>query len=710
MTNLTCLVYIMKILVIGSGGREHAIIHQLSLSKYKPTIYAAPGNAGMNAERVNIKVTDKEALLKFALENKIDLTVVGPEASLATGIVDLFMENNLKIFGPKKNAAIIEGSKEFAKDLMKKYDIPTADYKTFSNYDEALAYINKKGAPIVIKYDGLAAGKGVVVAKTLDEAINALKDMMLDKTFGDASVVIEDYLEGPEFSLMAFVNGNKVFPMVIAQDHKRAYDNDLGPNTGGMGAYSPVPIISDSEVKYAIKEIMQKTADAMVKENRSFLGVLYGGLMKTKDGIKVIEFNARFGDPETEVVLPRLNSDFVEVILDVIDGKDVTLDWDKNPRLGVVMASKGYPGNYQKGFEIKGLDKTDLVFHMGTKKENDKYYTDGGRVLLVVGKGKTLKEAQADAYKNVKQIECENLFYRNDIGYQVCNIANIISGTELSKDLRYKMSLEVKDLAKKAGRLPHLVVILVGNNPASKSYVAGKEKACHEIGIDSTILRLDENISEADLLAKIDEINKDSKIDGLLVQLPLPKHINEDKVINAISIDKDVDGFHPLNVAKLHLGEKCILPCTPKGIITMLKEANVEIEGKRAVVVGRSNIVGKPVAQLLLDNNATVTICHSRTKNLKEVLLEADIVIAAIGKAKFIKSDMIKKGAVVIDVGVNRLDNGKLCGDGDYDEILKIASVITPVPGGVGPMTITSLMQNTLEIFKAKLDNSNNNN
>ncbi len=697
----------MKILVIGSGGREHAIVHQLSLSKHKPEIFAAPGNAGIEATCVNIKVTDKENLLRFAKENNIDLTIVGPEASLATGIVDLFIENNLKIFGPKKNAAIIEGSKEFAKDLMKKYNIPTADYATFTDFEEAKAYVLQKGAPIVIKYDGLAAGKGVVVAKTLEEAIEALENMLLDKTFGDASVVIEEYLEGPEFSLMAFVNGCKVFPMVIAQDHKRVFDNDLGPNTGGMGAYSPVPIISDSEVKYAIKEIMEKTANAMVKENRSFQGVLYGGLMKTKDGIKVIEFNARFGDPETEVVLPRLNSDFVDVIMDLIDGKDLNLEWDKNPRLGVVMASNGYPASYEKGFEIKGLENTDLVFHMGTKKENGKYYTDGGRVLLVVGSGKTLKEAQANAYENVRKIECKNLFYRHDIGYQVCNIANIISGTELSKELRLKMKEKVLEYKNKGLRIPHLVVILVGNNPASKSYVAGKEKACNEIGINSTIIRLDENITEAELLKKIDEINKDESIDGLLVQLPLPKHIDETKVINAISINKDVDGFHPLNVAKLHLGEKCILPCTPKGIITMLKEANVEIAGKKAVVVGRSNIVGKPIAQLLLDNNATVTICHSKTKDLKKELLEADIVIAAIGRPKFITADMIKEGAVVIDVGVNRLDSGKLCGDTDYDNILKKASVITPVPGGVGPMTITSLMENTLEIFESKIYNKN---
>lgn len=283
-------------------------------------------------------------------------------------------------------------------------------------------------------------------------------------------------------------------------------------------------------------------------------------------------------------------------------------------------------------------------------------------------------------------------------------MAQIISGTELSLNLREKMKNEVLSLKEKMGRLPHLLVILVGNNPASKSYVSGKEKACNQIGIDSTIMRLDENISEEELLNVIKKINSDNLIDGLLVQLPLPKHINEDKVINAISIDKDVDGFHPLNVAKLHLGEECILPCTPKGIITMLKSVNIEIQGKNAVVVGRSNIVGKPIAQLLLDNNATVTICHSKTKNLKEILLKADIVIAAIGRPKFITADMIKEKAVVIDVGVNRLDTGKLCGDVDFDEISKVASYITPVPGGVGPMTITSLLQNTLELFKKKLD------
>lgn len=275
----------------------------------------------------------------------------------------------------------------------------------------------------------------------------------------------------------------------------------------------------------------------------------------------------------------------------------------------------------------------------------------------------------------------------------------IISGTELSKQLREQMKSEVANFT---NRLPHLVVILVGDNPASKSYVSGKEKACVQIGIKSTIIRMDENISEKELLNKIIELNNDDEVDGLLVQLPLPKHINEDKVINTISVDKDVDGFHPSNVAKLHLGEDCILPCTPKGIITMLKSVNVNINGAHAVVVGRSNIVGKPVAQLLLDENATVTICHSKTKDLKKMVIDADIVVAAIGRPMTITADMVKDGAVVIDVGVNRLESGKLVGDCDFEGLKDKASYITPVPGGVGPMTITSLLENTLQIYKSK--------
>ncbi len=409
----------MKVLVIGSGGREHAIINKLSESKHVDQIFAAPGNKGMKeATLVNINVTDKDSLLNFALENNIDLTVVGPEASLETGIVDLFREHNLKIFGPTKNASRVETSKDFAKKIMAKYNIPTAKFETFTDYASASDYVKKVGAPIVIKYDGLAAGKGVVVANTIDEALNALKDMLVDDIYGDSKVVIEECLFGPEFSFMCFVDGLNVYPLDIAQDHKRAFDNDLGPNTGGMGAYSPVPIISEEDKTYALEHIMKPMAKALANEDSLFTGVLYGGLMKTKDGIKVIEFNARFGDPETEVVLPRLENDLYETFIDLIDHKEIKLAWSKEYALGIVLASKGYPSKYEKGHLISNLDKVDgKVYYMGVDVKDNKYYTNGGRVLFVVEKGKTLKEARDKALSEIKKIECDNLFYRTDIGH-----------------------------------------------------------------------------------------------------------------------------------------------------------------------------------------------------------------------------------------------------------------------------------------------------
>ena len=304
-----------KVLVVGGGGREHAIVHALSKSKKVEKIFAAPGNAGIAnlAECLNIKDTEVEKIVSFAKDNAIDLVVVGPEASLALGIIDALRGAGIKAFGPTKAAAQIEASKNFAKDLMFKYNIPTARYEVFTDYKEAIDYVKVSPIPTVIKYDGLAAGKGVVVAMTLEEADNALKDMLLDDKFGHGKVVIEEYLEGPEFSFMCFVNGENVYPLEMAQDHKRAYDNDLGPNTGGMGAYSPLPFITKEDYEYALNEIMIPTAKAMVHDGYPFTGVLYGGLMKTKRGIKVIEFNARFGDPETEVVLPRLESDLYDV-------------------------------------------------------------------------------------------------------------------------------------------------------------------------------------------------------------------------------------------------------------------------------------------------------------------------------------------------------------------------------------------------------------
>ena len=408
----------MKVLVVGGGGREHAIVHAISKSSKVTEIYAAPGNAGIAklAMCVNIKDTDVENIVSFAKDEKIDLVVVGPEASHALGILDALNKEGIKAFGPTKAATQIESSKKFAKDLMFKYNIPTARYEVFTDYNEALEYVRISPIPTVIKYDGLAAGKGVVVAMTLKEAEAALKDMLLDDKFGQGKVVIEEYLEGQEFSFMCFVNGDAVYPLEMAQDHKRAYDNDLGPNTGGMGAYSPLPFITKEDYEYALNEIMIPTAKAMVKEGVPFTGVLYGGLMKTKKGIKVIEFNARFGDPETEVVLPRLSSDIYDAFVDTLDGKEPKLEWSSDYTIGIVLASKGYPGEYKKGYIIKNA-LNDNIYHMGTKFDSDgNIITNGGRVLFAVESGKTLEEANKKANALVDTIECENLFHRTDIG------------------------------------------------------------------------------------------------------------------------------------------------------------------------------------------------------------------------------------------------------------------------------------------------------
>lgn len=411
----------MKVLVIGGGGREHAIVDALSRSSKVEKIFCAPGNAGIGAQAqcVPIKDTDVEALKAFALENGIDLTVVGPEAALAAGIVDVFRSNGLRIFGHSSDATRVESSKEFAKELMARYGIPTAGYRSFTDYEEAWEYVSSRSFPAVLKYDGLAAGKGVVIAQDEEEARAALKDMLLDCSFGQGKVVVEDFLTGPEFSFMCFVDGKKVYPMPLSQDHKRAFDGDKGPNTGGMGAYTGLPFITPEDREYAFKEILCKTAEAMVTEGCPLSGVLYGGLMKTPDGIKVIEFNARFGDPETEVVLPLIESDIYDIFEAVAEGRKTDAPrFGNDVTMGVVLASKGYPGHYEKGFEIEGLDKVGChVYHMGTKASDGKILTAGGRVLMCVCRAGSILEAKDMVYKEINRLHCCNLFYRKDIAH-----------------------------------------------------------------------------------------------------------------------------------------------------------------------------------------------------------------------------------------------------------------------------------------------------
>lgn len=406
----------MKILVIGTGGREHALALAASKSSLVEKVYCAPGNPGMASfgECVNVSGSDVEGLVTFAKENEIDLTIVGPEATLSLGVVDAFEEAGLKIFGPTKAATQVESSKDFAKNIMKKYNIPTAAYETFDDYEKAVCYVKEKGAPIVVKEDGLKAGKGVTVAYSVEQAIEAL-DIAFE--IPGNKVVIEECLVGFEFSLICLVHEDLVIPLEVAQDHKCVNDGDTGPNTGGMGSYSPVKKITPEIIEEAKNSIMIPMAKAMVEEGVPFTGFLYGGLMLCEDGIKTIEFNARFGDPEAEVILCRLESDFVQAILDVMAGKEVQLKWSEKVSHGVVMASTNYPASSTKGSLITGLENNDaLIYHMGTKETKEGLVTNGGRVLMVVTMEDTLEEAFKHTYEEVNKIHCKDLFYRHDIG------------------------------------------------------------------------------------------------------------------------------------------------------------------------------------------------------------------------------------------------------------------------------------------------------
>jgi phosphoribosylamine--glycine ligase len=414
----------MKVMVVGGGAREHTLAWKLSQSRKVKELFVAPGNAGTTqiARNIDISPTDLDGLSKFAKDNRIDLVVVGPEAPLAAGIVNRLQALGIKAFGPTREAALIESSKVFAKKLMQKYSIPCAKDAVFTSFREAQAYVNEQPIPMVIKADGLAAGKGAIVAQSRDEALKALSDMMEKRVFGDAGnqVLVEECLVGRETSLLVFTDGKTVMPMVPARDYKRAYDHDQGPNTGGMGCYSPSKFLNSELRDKAIKTIVEPVVQAMAKEGRPYKGVLYTGLMLTAEGPKVLEFNARFGDPETQVQLPLLKSDLVDIMLAVIDGNlaKAKVEWRNDACVGVVMASGGYPGSYRQGFPIAGLDRVDrdiVVFHAGTKMNEGKVITAGGRVLTVVATGKTIAQAREKVYKNLPRISFDNVHYRKDI-------------------------------------------------------------------------------------------------------------------------------------------------------------------------------------------------------------------------------------------------------------------------------------------------------
>ncbi len=414
----------MKVLVIGKGGREHAICWKFAQSPNVTEVIAAPGSDGMRSVARCVPIEEHEAddLLTFSAEENIGLVVIGPEAPLVNGLADRFTEAGIRVFGPSQKAAQVEGSKEFAKTLMKKHAIPTGDYAVFTELDRAKDYVRKHGAPIVIKADGLAAGKGVVVAMTETEAFKALEDMLDSKQFGEAGarVVIEEYVAGEECSLMAFVHGETVVPMVVAQDHKRAFEGDRGPNTGGMGAYSPVPHLNEKTIAEAEEQILRRMAKAMSEEGCPFTGILYAGLMITEKGPKVIEFNARFGDPETQVVLPRLKTPLDDVIVSVLNGEEKEILWAEEACLGVVLASEGYPDGYEKGQVLDSnllkSEEGQLFFHAGTKNTEAGWVTNGGRVGIVTSLANTLEQAKSAAYNDLARVKLDGLFYRSDIG------------------------------------------------------------------------------------------------------------------------------------------------------------------------------------------------------------------------------------------------------------------------------------------------------
>ena len=502
----------MKVLVVGSGGREHSLVWKIKQSKRVEKIYCAPGNAGIKklAECVDISATDVKRLADFGVENEIDLTVIGPEASLVEGVVDLFEKKGLRIFGPTKKAAILEGSKVFTKEFLEKYDIPTAAFKVFKDPKKAKKYIDKCGAPIVVKADGLAAGKGVIVSATVEEAKAAVDQIMIDKVFGDAGkkVVIEECLVGEEASFIAFTDGKSVLPLPTSQDHKPIFDNDQGPNTGGMGAYSPAPVVTDEISEYVMEKVMLQTVRGMAAEGRPYKGMLYAGLMISGDTINVLEFNCRFGDPEAQPLLMRLKSDVVDIFDAAIDGKLDTVDMkiDPRPTVCVVMSSGGYPGSYETGKMIRGISKANAVpgvevFHAGTAIEKRRLVTAGGRVLGITAVGKDLQTAISRAYKGVEEIQWTGCFYRTDIGAKALNRKDAVQrrpqvGILMGSDSDLPVMRAAADLLKEMGIECEMTVASAHRTPARvmeyttsaaergvKIIIAGAGMAAHLAGV-----------------------------------------------------------------------------------------------------------------------------------------------------------------------------------------------------------------------------------
>jgi len=437
----------MNILVVGSGGREHALCWKISKSPLAEKIFCAPGNAGTArvSKNIDIKADQIDKLLDFALSKKIGLTVIGPEAPLVEGIADVFKEKGLKVFGPSREAARLEGSKSYAKELMRKYKIPTAEFEVFDNADKAKGFVLEKGAPIVIKADGLAAGKGVTVAGTIKEALEAIDDAMVKRIFGEAGgkVVIEEALSGEEASILSLSDGKDVLVLESSQDHKRVFEGDKGPNTGGMGAYSPAPIVNRDMYSKILKSIIRPMIEGMYKDGIPYTGVLYAGIMVTEDGPKVLEFNVRFGDPETQAVLPRMKTDLVELMNACVSGglPGKVIEWDERFCVAVVLVSEGYPGKYKKGYPVLGLEyfdrtKNTFCFHAGTKVTDGKVITDGGRVLNVVGLGSSINEAIDTAYQGTAKVNFDNIYFRNDIAFKAIGTAYAKSGTNADFTMR----------------------------------------------------------------------------------------------------------------------------------------------------------------------------------------------------------------------------------------------------------------------------------